>query len=166
MAAGTQISVEEYLKTTYRPDCDYIDGEVLERNVGELKHGRLEGLIFAWLLIRETRWHIKAAVEVRLKVSARRFRIPDVIILSADAPQEEVIVTPPLVCIEILSTCDTLNQIWDRTQDYLAMGVPACWIIDPVSSRGWIATSAGLVEAKDGILRSGDIAMPLSEILE
>ena len=26
MAAGTQISVEEYLHTAYRPDCDYVDG--------------------------------------------------------------------------------------------------------------------------------------------
>ena len=45
MAAGKLIFVEEYLKTTYRPDCDYIDGEVLERNVGEFKHGRLQGML-------------------------------------------------------------------------------------------------------------------------
>lgn len=166
MAAGTLISVEEYLKTTYRPDCDYIDGEVLERNVGEFKHGRLETVIGAWLFSRETRWHIRAAAEVRLKVTARRFRIPDVMILSADAPEEAVVVTPPLVCIEILSTCDTLKEIWDRTQDYLGIGVPVCWIIDPVSRRGWTVTTAGLVEAKDGVLRAGEIAMPLSEVIE
>jgi len=166
MATGTLISVEEYLNTSYRPDCDYIDGEVSERNVGEFKHGRLQGVIGAWFLSREARWRIKSAVEVRLKVSARRFRIPDVIILSADAPDERVIVTPPLVCIEILSTCDTLSQIWDRTQDYLAIGVPVCWIIDPVSRRGWIATPAGLVEARDGVMRAGEIEMPLSEVLE
>jgi Uma2 family endonuclease len=166
MAAGTQISVEEYLKTSYHPDCDYIDGEISERNVGELKHGRLQTIIGAWFVSREKQWRIKAATEVRLKVSASRFRIPDVIILSADAPIEQVVVTPPLVCIEILSTCDTLNQIWDRIQDYLSIGVPACWIIDPESRRGWIATSEGMVEAKDGVLRAGDIALPLSEVLE
>lgn len=33
MAAGTQISVEEYLHTVYRPDCDYVDGVVEERNL-------------------------------------------------------------------------------------------------------------------------------------
>lgn len=32
------IPVEEYLSTAYRPDCDYVDGEVLERNVGETPH--------------------------------------------------------------------------------------------------------------------------------
>jgi Uma2 family endonuclease len=166
MAAGTIISVEQYLHTTYRPDCDYIDGEILERNVGELRHGRLQGVICAWLLTRETRWHIKCAPEVRLKVGARRFRIPDVMVLSAEAPVEQVVVTPPLVCIEILSSGDTLSQIWDRLQDYLAIGVPVCWIIDPLSRRGWLATPAGLVEAKDGILRAGEIEMPLAEVLE
>lgn len=165
MAAGTLISVEEYLKTSYRPDCDYVDGELLERNEGERKHGRLQAIVAAWFFDQEKRWHIIVMTEVRLRVTARRYRIPDVMILSADAPEEQIVVTPPLVCIEILSTCDTLNQTWDRTQDYLAIGVPACWIVDPVSRRGWIATSAGLVEAKDGVLRAGEIEMPLAEVL-
>ena len=33
MAAGVLIPVEEYLRTSYRPDCDYVDGEVLGRNL-------------------------------------------------------------------------------------------------------------------------------------
>ena len=86
-------------------------------------------------------------------------------VLSADAPEEAVVVTPPLVCIEILSTCDTLNEIWDRTQDYLRIGVPVCWIIDPVSRRGWTVTTAGLVEAKDGFLLPAKFAA-ISEVME
>jgi len=38
------VSVEEYLNTSYRPDCDYLEGELLERNVGEWDHSRLQGL--------------------------------------------------------------------------------------------------------------------------
>jgi len=34
MAVAAKISLEEYLNTCYRPDCDYVDGEVLERNFG------------------------------------------------------------------------------------------------------------------------------------
>ena len=37
MAVGTLVSVEEYLHTSYQPDCDYVDGEVQERNLGELR---------------------------------------------------------------------------------------------------------------------------------
>lgn len=36
------ISVDDYLRTTYDPDCDYVDGEVIERNVGERDHGELQ----------------------------------------------------------------------------------------------------------------------------
>ena len=38
MAAGTLISREEYLHTSYCPDCEYADGKPVERNVeGVLK---------------------------------------------------------------------------------------------------------------------------------
>ncbi len=49
------IPVEEYLQTSYRPDVDYIDGELIDRNVGEWNHGRLLGLTGAWLFEREAR---------------------------------------------------------------------------------------------------------------
>lgn len=38
MASTTQISVREHLNTSYRPDCDYLDGEVRARNLGEIDH--------------------------------------------------------------------------------------------------------------------------------
>jgi hypothetical protein len=38
MPSRTLVSVEEYLHTSYDPDCDYVDGEIVERNVGELDH--------------------------------------------------------------------------------------------------------------------------------
>ncbi len=44
------------------------------------------------------------------------------------APQENVITTPPELCIEILSPEDTLTKIVDRVSIF-AMGVP---IVDPV----------------------------------
>ena len=28
MPTGTLISVEQYLATSYRPDCDYVDGRI------------------------------------------------------------------------------------------------------------------------------------------
>ena len=115
-------SVQQYLNTTYHPDCDYIDGQVLGRNECGRKHGRTQGVVFAWLRAREAHWRITAMVEVRLKIGERRYRIPDVMVVSADAPYEEVVITPPLLCIEILSPCDSLSKIWDRLQDYLRSG--------------------------------------------
>jgi hypothetical protein len=34
MAAATVVPVEEYLRTSYHPDMEYVDGSLLERNVG------------------------------------------------------------------------------------------------------------------------------------
>ena len=42
MSSATLISVSEYLKSSYRPDCDYVDGRVEERNVGEHDHAALQ----------------------------------------------------------------------------------------------------------------------------
>jgi hypothetical protein len=41
MATTTKVPVEEYLSSSYRPDVEYIDGEIQERNVGEIEHARL-----------------------------------------------------------------------------------------------------------------------------
>jgi hypothetical protein len=35
MRSTTLLSVEQYLSTTFRPDCDYVEGQIRERNVGE-----------------------------------------------------------------------------------------------------------------------------------
>ena len=35
MATSSLIPVSEYLSTSYEPDCDYIEGELQERNFGE-----------------------------------------------------------------------------------------------------------------------------------
>jgi hypothetical protein len=42
MATRALIPVEVYLTTVYRPDCDYVDGEVLERNLGGRKHSQIQ----------------------------------------------------------------------------------------------------------------------------
>jgi len=48
MPSKVLMDVEEYLHATFDgPDCEYLDGEVVERNMGELPHGILQGrLIF------------------------------------------------------------------------------------------------------------------------
>ena len=54
MATATIVPVSEYLNTTWRPDCEYVDGEVRERNIGETDHSRLQMLLSRYLSNRET----------------------------------------------------------------------------------------------------------------
>lgn len=165
MSVATLISVEEYLTTSFRPDCDYVDGDVMERILGGRKHSQLQREIMFWLGLRYPELRDRLFPEQRVKVSPTRFRIPDICILAEDSPDDEVVVFPPFLCIEILSPEDTMTRIMVRVKDYFIMGVPVCWIIDPGTGQGWIATPGHLDDAVDGILRADGIEMPLKEVL-
>jgi Uma2 family endonuclease len=166
MAAGTQISVEEYLRTSYRPDCDYVDGEVLKRNLGERKHSRAQREILFFLRDRYSHLRERIFPEQRVQVHPARFRVPDLCVTAAAAPIEEILTVPPDLCIEILSPEDSLTRMVERINDYFHLGVRICWIVDPIGRTGWEATPGMLKESTDGILRAAAIEMPLSEVLE
>ncbi len=141
MSSATGISVEEYLSTSYRPDCDYVDGEVRQRNVGEYEHSRLQTRLTIWFGNREREWHIRVVVEQRIRVASGRYRIPDVCIIDRNQPVEPVFTRPPLICVEILSKDDRLRDMQERVADYLNLGVPNVWILDPLSRRVYICTA-------------------------
>ncbi|HZL57097.1 MAG TPA: Uma2 family endonuclease, partial [Bryobacteraceae bacterium] len=155
-------------KTTYRPDRDYVDGEVLERNLGEYDHSRPQMRLIMFFGAREKEWHIRVVPEQRVQVSPSRFRIPDICVVLAESPVEAIFRQPPFLCIEILSKDDTFKSLTERLDDYLAMGVANVWVIEPHTRRGYIYNSNGFLEAKDGLLRAShsEIAVPLADIFE
>src|SRR6185436_13011588 len=106
MSTATAVSLSEYLTTSYRPDCDYLDGELLERNVGEWDHSRLQMLLSRYLSNREKQWGIVVVVEQRVQVKARRFRVPDITVVAGEPAAEPIITKPPFLCVEILSPSD------------------------------------------------------------
>lgn len=156
MTAATQISVAEYLNTTYRPDRDYVDGEVVERNLGEYEHSRLQMRLIMFLGAREKEWRIRVVPEQRVQVKPTRFRIPDICTLLEGSPLEPIFRHPPFLCIEVFSRDDTFASTVERLDDYLAMGVPNVWVIDPRLRRGYRYTSEGFLEARDGVLRTSN----------
>ena len=166
MPTGTLISVEQYLATSYRPDCDYVDGQLEERNVGEWDHSRLQAAITAYFFAREKRWGIAVAPELRVQVAPDRFRIPDVCIVLGQ-PGEQVLTKPPFLCIEILSPEDRMSALMERVNDYLQVGVPYVWLLSPSSTHAYEFTAAtGLREVKDSALRTENpvLELPLGEI--
>ena len=144
MATAVHIPLSEYLTTTYRPDCDYVDGEVVERNVGTQSHSILQTLLARWFDERFDQYGCVGATEQRLQVAGGRYRVPDVCALIEGAG-EQVVTSAPLVCIEILSPDDTLPSLQERIDDYLRMGVANVWIFDPVKHLSWIATEGGIL---------------------
>ena len=166
MSTSTLVSVEEYLATTWRPDCDYVDGEVLERNLGQNDHSDLQSAALVWFRERRRALSLNAFVEQRVRIGQRRFRIPDVVVVRLPWEKEQVFTRPPYICIEALSPDDTLSRLQQRVDDYLAMGVENVWVIDPESRRAWRITPEGHLEARDGVLRTtdGHVAMPVADL--
>ena len=164
MTTAVLVPLSEYLGHTYDPDCEYIDGILLERNVGEISHSDAQSAFIVY--IRTQIRGCWSGVEVRVQVKAERFRIPDVTIVRGGKPSGRVITAPPEVAVEVLSPDDRASDIQDKIDDYLAFGVPCVWVINPETRGAWIHTVEGSREAKDGVLRNpaGDIEVPLSAI--
>jgi Uma2 family endonuclease len=167
MAVAVGVSLAEYIATTYDPDCDYVDGEVRERNVGDWNHARFQATLGARLYSLERRLGIFVAPELRVQVLPDRFRIPDLTVTLAK-PTKRWVTEPPYLVVEILSDGQSLADIRDRINDYVEFGIPHIWIVDPTTVRGWDASSGKPVEARDGILKTGqpEIVVDLRELAE
>jgi Uma2 family endonuclease len=165
MHAAAPVPVSEYLNTRYRPDYDYIDGRLLERNVGELDHSRLQGLVSCYLANRETQWGIFVTLGPRIRITETRFRVPDIVVITGRLPSSPIVTEPPFLCVEILSQHDQRSEMRDRVKDYLSFGVPYVWLIDARTRRAHIHSSAGIRAAR-GVLttENPDIRVVLSEL--
>jgi Uma2 family endonuclease len=166
MATGTLISVDEYLRTSYSPDCDYVDGEVRERNLGEMEHATVQTAIAAWFWAHQRQWNLRTVVEQRVQVSARRFRVPDISVLSRDQPMEPIVRVPPIICCEVLSRSDSMSEMRDRCNDYLKFGVQHVWAFDPLLREAFICDAKGFhaPESEQLTVPATLIHLPLPQI--
>jgi Uma2 family endonuclease len=143
--------VSQYLATSYRPDREYIDGHVFERNVGELDHSRMIGEILYQFREHKRTGGLQAIPAWWTRVSPARIRVPDVIVVRGN-PGEQVLTHPPFLCIEILSPHDSMTLLPERIDDYLAFGAEDIWIVDPSRKQAFWEDKAGFHQCPDGIL--------------
>ena len=148
---------------SYRPDREYVDGEIRERNVGKYEHARLLALMAGWFGEHEKEWRITGCIAQRVRVSANRVRVPDVVVLTAGA-QPDVLTEPPLLVIEILSADDSYSDTQERAQDYRKMGVETVWIIDPKTRTGRMCSGTEWVEASRLEVKGTPLYVNLPEI--
>jgi Uma2 family endonuclease len=125
------ISVEEYLSTGYEPDCEYNEGVIDERNLGEFEHSFLQIFLGTLLTNRIADWGVFALTEQRVRLRPRRYVVPDLTVLRMGTPREPILTRPPLITIEIKSPEDRLKNIARKSAEYLDFGVEHVWIIDP-----------------------------------
>jgi len=145
--------VSKYPSSATRPDCDFVNGQLRERTFGEYDHGRVQIALGALLFAKQREWRIRVATEVRLQVKEDRFRVTDICVHMADAPIEQIVRHPPLLCIEVLSPDDRITDIRDRINDYAEMGVARTWLVDFLNRSVIVCASKTTVEHTGGVLQ-------------
>ena len=163
MKTRTLIPVEEYLSTVYRPDCDYVEGEVLERNLGERDHSYIQVALAAYFFARRKALNIEVFTEQRVQVLPNRFRIPDLCVVLGGT-KEKIFTIPPFLCVEILSPEDRMVRMLPKIQEYLSIGVEWIWIVDPYEQSALLYSRQNPAGAVCDLLRTENpsIEIPLT----
>ena len=159
------MTVEQYLNTSYDPDVEYVDGTLLERNVGDWLHSLIQSNIISALRTKYPQ--LKVVPELRSQTAATRFRLPDVAVLR-EAPDERYLTAPPLIAIEILSESDCMSAVMEKLHEYDAYGTPNIWVIDP-RLRQISAFHAGVLKEISGdtlFTARKEIALTRAEIFQ
>jgi len=154
------ISVEEYLSTGYEPDCEYDDGVVVERNLGEFEHSFLQAILVTIFTNNMDSWGVFGLPEQHVQIKSPRFLVPDVCVLRLGSPREKILTHPPLIAIEIMSPEDTIRRASAKAVEYLDFGVEHVWVIDPSARVAYRGTPSKLE-----LVPSGELSVPDTAIL-
>lgn len=165
---GRFVTVEEYLSTVYEPGCEYDNGVVVERNLGEFEHAYLQTLLAALFTNNMQTWGVFGLVEQQVQINPQRYLIPDICVLRIGARTDDILSEPPLIVFEILSPEDKIRQAAKKAAEYLQFGVEHVWIIDPHARVAYKGTPAGLQRVPTGELavQGTPIAIRISELFE
>ncbi len=160
MSSAALVSVEEYLRRTEKPYCEYADGVLRPKPMPTLPHARIQYLLMMLL----QRQGIEALPEVTVRLSDTKFLIPDVV--AGRTMQSPYPTEPVLLCVEILSPEDRLGAMLAKCEQYHAWGVPFCWVIDPEKQTAWQYHSGREPERVEpgGVLQAGELSVRLEEL--
>jgi Uma2 family endonuclease len=157
---GRPATVAQYLRSSYDPDCDLVDGHLEERNMGEFDHGDLQTQIAFIFRVNEPLWKAKAIVELRLQTKPANFRVSDVMVLHPGQKRTPIIREAPLVCIEVFSPEDSWKRLKKKVDEFIDLGVEHVWAFDPADRTAYRCD-------KDGFHRvtTPDLGVPGTPIL-
>ena len=152
-------TVREYLRTSWSPDREFVDGRIEERNLGEKEHSIIQRYLTVLFAIKRAEWAVEVFPELRTQTEARRFRVPDVLVVRAGEKFDRYVTQPPLIAIEILSPEDSLRAMQEKATEYRLFGVEHIWIIDPEPRIAYRYADGSLEE-----VRTGELTVPQTPI--
>jgi Uma2 family endonuclease len=154
------VSLQEYLRRTEKPYCEYVDGILLPKSLATTQHAWVQYLLV--MLLR--RQGADALFEVTVRLSDTRFLIPDVI--AAPTIRSPYPTEPVQLCVEILSHDDRLGAMLAKCEQYHSWGVPFCWVVDPEKQTAWQYHAGREPERleKGGVLQAGELSVRLEDL--
>jgi Uma2 family endonuclease len=166
MATIAGVSLEEYLRTDYEPECELIGGALFAKPMGTLEHMELERWIERLLEQFEQRGIGRTVRELSIR-KGDDVRIPDLVFVPSGARYERgILMDPPLLCVEILSPSQRLSALFAKCEMYHAWGVPYCWVADPIGKLAWEyhqGAPVRLLSAEES-LSAGEITIAIREL--
>jgi len=146
------VTVEEYLSMVFEHDCEYVDGVIEERDLGEFEHAYVQGILIGLFLKNREQWGVYPLPEQRVQTQKRHFRVPDVTILRKGSQREGILTHPPLLVIEVQSPDIPLRKTELKAIEYLQFGIEHVWVIDPYARVAYRGTQNGLELVRTGEL--------------
>jgi Uma2 family endonuclease len=159
-------TVREYLRTSWSPDREFVDGRIEERNLGEKEHSIIQRYLTVLFAIKRAEWGVEVFPELRTQTRSTRFRVPDVLVMRSQNKFERYVTDAPLITSEILSPKDSLTEMQEKASEYKGFGAENIWVIDPGSRIAYRYTGTALEEARTGelIVPGTAIRVVLSEM--
>jgi Uma2 family endonuclease len=130
MAIKALITPQQYLATQFEREPELVHGELVERPLPNLIHGRTQQRLAV---------HLDGVgyccTEVRMRLAEDLYRIPDVAVFEGTGPTEAVPTAPPRLVVELSSPEDRLDAMLQKLDEYRTWGVRHIWLIEPERQR-------------------------------
>jgi Uma2 family endonuclease len=162
MAVAELVSAEQYLRTSFEHDAEFVEGRIVERPVPTWDHASMQGFLIRELWAIGRRLGLFAVPEQRVQVHPNRYRVPDVCVVTERPEVRGIVTRPPYLCIEILSPEDTAVATLEKVREYLNFGVTWIWVIDPASRTGQVHGPDGVANIEDRIFFTDRFSVDLS----
>ena len=166
MATAAHISLEEYLRTPFEPDAEYVRGKVQERNMGEYEHNTVQRAILLWFHAHDKTWQTRTIQEQKTRLNSGNVRIPDVSVWKRNAPVKPVFDQPQLIVVEVLSSEDRQSRTQEKIEDYRSFQVPNIWIVDPIKRIGWNCSDGNWTRKDRFEVASAEIYLDLHDLFK
>ena len=163
MPTKTLMTVEEYLHTSFEDgDCEYLDGEIVEKNMGELVHGTVQGRLLNMLSVLGASLGLRVVPEIRIPIGSSRYRVPDIGVWLPGDIGTRIPTVPPFLIVEILSPEDRMTRVKIKIEEYLSIGTQWIWLVDPEERKAICYSQSNPAGSVCDVLRTENPAIEIA----